>query len=281
MDEGFVDLRYGGERDPSAESFWPSFTDIMMVVLMIFMIASTILMMRNWELVRELRSTLESEREAEALALTATRTSATLEERLVDAQHEISELRIQLLRASEEQQAALRHVERALAMVDGVILLVDASEGPLPQPRFVLGKALARQMPVVLVINKIDRPDARIEAVIDETGYLPHHAARARAQPDHPTPSRPDAAAGPRDPTGRKRQARLQLARVDRLGNVLRQRPSAYARGAGSHGPQHRRPLSLRDALRGLTFDRERALGSPAVRARREPHRHGDRRDEQ
>jgi chromosome segregation ATPase len=110
MDEGFVDLRYGGERDPAADSFWPSFTDIMMVVLMIFMIASTILMLRNWELVHELRSTLEAEREAEALALTATRTSATLEERLVDAQQEISELRIQLLRASEEQQAADRQL---------------------------------------------------------------------------------------------------------------------------------------------------------------------------
>jgi chromosome segregation ATPase len=108
MDEGFIDLRYGGERDTSSESFWPSFTDIMMVVLMIFMIASTILMMRNWELVRELRTTLEAEREAEALALSATRTSETLEERLANAQHEISELRIQLLRASEERQASSR-----------------------------------------------------------------------------------------------------------------------------------------------------------------------------
>jgi len=59
-------------------------------------------------------------------------------------------------------------VERSLNMVDGAILLVDASEGPLPQTRFVLKKALARRMPIILVINKIDRGDARIEEVINE-----------------------------------------------------------------------------------------------------------------
>ena len=63
-------------------------------------------------------------------------------------------------------------VERGLAMVDGVVLLVDASEGPLPQTRFVLRKALAARMPVVLVINKVDRPDARIAEVVDETYEL-------------------------------------------------------------------------------------------------------------
>src|SRR5438132_9097441 len=59
-------------------------------------------------------------------------------------------------------------VERALAMVDGVMLLVDASEGPLPQTRFVLKKALEAGLPPVVCINKIDRPDARIAAVLDE-----------------------------------------------------------------------------------------------------------------
>ncbi|MDA8040188.1 MAG: translational GTPase TypA, partial [Actinomycetota bacterium] len=59
-------------------------------------------------------------------------------------------------------------VERALAMVDGVLLLVDASEGPLPQTRFVLRKALERRLPVVAVINKIDRPDSRPKEVVDE-----------------------------------------------------------------------------------------------------------------
>ena len=63
-------------------------------------------------------------------------------------------------------------VERGLEMVDGVLLLVDASEGPLPQTRFVLGKALDKGLPVVLVINKVDRPDSRIAAVLDEVYEL-------------------------------------------------------------------------------------------------------------
>jgi len=63
-------------------------------------------------------------------------------------------------------------VERALTMVDGVLLLVDASEGPLPQTRFVLRKALESHLPVILVINKIDRSDARIKQVVDEVYAL-------------------------------------------------------------------------------------------------------------
>jgi len=59
-------------------------------------------------------------------------------------------------------------VERGLTMVDGVLLLVDASEGPLPQTRFVLRKALESRLPVILVVNKVDRPDARIAEVVDE-----------------------------------------------------------------------------------------------------------------
>jgi len=63
-------------------------------------------------------------------------------------------------------------VERGLTMVDGVLLLVDASEGPLPQTRFVLRKALEAKLPVILVVNKVDRPDARIAEVVDEVYEL-------------------------------------------------------------------------------------------------------------
>jgi GTP-binding protein len=63
-------------------------------------------------------------------------------------------------------------VERGLSMVDGIVLLVDASEGPLPQTRFVLRKALNADLPVVLVVNKVDRSDARITEVVDETYEL-------------------------------------------------------------------------------------------------------------
>src|SRR6188508_3352962 len=59
-------------------------------------------------------------------------------------------------------------VERGITMVDGVLLLVDASEGPLPQTRFVLRKTLEARLPVILVVNKVDRPDARISEVVDE-----------------------------------------------------------------------------------------------------------------
>ncbi|MDO5668668.1 MAG: translational GTPase TypA [Corynebacterium sp.] len=63
-------------------------------------------------------------------------------------------------------------VERALSMVDGVVLLVDASEGPLPQTRFVLGKALAAKMPVIILVNKTDRSDARIDEVVEDAQDL-------------------------------------------------------------------------------------------------------------
>src|SRR2546421_11991447 len=63
-------------------------------------------------------------------------------------------------------------VERGLTMVDGALLLVDASEGPLPQTRFVLRKALEARLPIILVVNKVDRPDARVAEVVDEVYEL-------------------------------------------------------------------------------------------------------------
>ena len=77
-------------------------------------------------------------------------------------------------------------VERGLEMVDGVLLLVDASEGPLPQTRFVLRKALQKRLPVVLVVNKVDRPDARIGEVLDETYELFLDLDADEAQIDFP-----------------------------------------------------------------------------------------------
>ena len=74
-------------------------------------------------------------------------------------------------------------VERALAMVDGVLLLVDASEGPLPQTRFVLRKTLEAHLPVILVVNKVDRPDARI-ARGRRRGVRALHRPRRRRAPD-------------------------------------------------------------------------------------------------
>jgi GTP-binding protein len=77
-------------------------------------------------------------------------------------------------------------VERGLTMVDGVLLLVDASEGPLPQTRFVLRKALEARLPIILVVNKVDRPDARIGEIVDETYELFLDLDADEAQIDFP-----------------------------------------------------------------------------------------------
>src|ERR1044071_5211449 len=77
-------------------------------------------------------------------------------------------------------------VERGLSMVDGVVLLVDASEGPLPQTRFVLRKALAARLPVILCVNKTEPPDARIGEVVDEVYGLFFDLDAAEDQIDFP-----------------------------------------------------------------------------------------------
>src|SRR5213082_972444 len=77
-------------------------------------------------------------------------------------------------------------VERGLTMVDGVLLLVDASEGPLPQTRFVLRKALEQRLPVILVVNKVDRPDARGGEVVNEVYELFLDLDADEAQIDFP-----------------------------------------------------------------------------------------------
>jgi len=105
MDDAFIDLRRTSGEETGGDTFWPSFTDIMMVIVMIFMIASTVLVLRNWELVQELRATIEAEHQAAALARSMTETSATLEEQLAQAQHINSEMRMQLMRGDENRQS--------------------------------------------------------------------------------------------------------------------------------------------------------------------------------
>jgi GTP-binding protein len=161
-------------------------------------------------------------------------------------------------------------VERGLAMVDGVLLLVDASEGPLPQTRFVLRKALESRLPVILIVNKIDRPDARADAVVDETYelfldldadesqiefpivYCNARAGIAGAEPDQLAPDlRPLFEAivahipAPSYDDGHPLQAlvtnldsspyvgRLALCRV-RNGEIVRGKPVAWCRADGS-----------------------------------------------
>ena len=99
MNEEFIDLRQG---HLSSESFWPSFTDIMMVVVIIFLLTSMLLMVKNWELLDQLRNSMAAEEQAVKIINDTSQENATLEEQLAHAQNEISMLRMQLLQASEQ-----------------------------------------------------------------------------------------------------------------------------------------------------------------------------------
>lgn len=117
MSDEFVDLR---RSHLSSESFWPSFTDIMMVVVMIFLLTSMILMVRNWELLDQLRNSMAAEEEAAKMVHDTSEENATLEEQLAQAQNEISMLRMQLMQASEQNQtleSALDDKEQQIVIV--------------------------------------------------------------------------------------------------------------------------------------------------------------------
>jgi chromosome segregation ATPase len=101
VNDDFIDLRSG---NLSSESFWPSFTDIMTVVVMIFLITSVVLMVRNWELIDQLRTSLLAEQKASEMIRSTTEVNATLEEQLAQAQHEISVLRMQLMQTNEDNE---------------------------------------------------------------------------------------------------------------------------------------------------------------------------------
>jgi hypothetical protein len=110
MDGGFVDLRLNQRDGQGEDSFWPSFTDIMTVIVMIFMLAMVILLLRNMELLSQLRATMEAEQQAAELARTTGEENATLEEKLIAREYELSMLRMQLMRMeenAEQQEAAI------------------------------------------------------------------------------------------------------------------------------------------------------------------------------
>ena len=117
MNEEFVDLRQG---HLSSESFWPSFTDIMMVVVIIFLLTSMLLMVKNWELLDQLRNRMAAEEQAVKIINDTSQENATLEEQLAHAQNEISMLRMQLLQASEQANqlnVELESKDRQIIMV--------------------------------------------------------------------------------------------------------------------------------------------------------------------
>lgn len=110
MDGGFIDLRLNQRDGQGDDSFWPSFTDIMTVIVMIFMLAMVILLLRNMELLSQLRATMEAEQQAAELARTTGEENATLEEKLIAREYELSMMRMQLMRMeenAEQQEAAI------------------------------------------------------------------------------------------------------------------------------------------------------------------------------
>ncbi|MEA3411354.1 MAG: hypothetical protein U9R74_07425 [Pseudomonadota bacterium] len=120
--DGFVDLRANNDSAADGnESFWPSFTDIMTVIVMIFLLASTVLILRNWELVSELRATITAEREASAQVRSATKANITLEEQLAQAEHQISVMRMWLMQAREDNEDNLKRLSEKDAQLATVI----------------------------------------------------------------------------------------------------------------------------------------------------------------
>ena len=103
-ENGFIDLRLNRQGQQNQDSFWPSFTDIMTVVVMIFMIAMVILLLRNMELVRQLRATMEAERQAMELARSTGQEKDSLAIKLITAENELSMLRIKLMQLEELRQ---------------------------------------------------------------------------------------------------------------------------------------------------------------------------------
>jgi len=110
MDDSFIDLRLNQRTVSAEDSFWPSFTDIMTVIVMIFLLAMVILLMRNMELVNQLRDTMEAQRQAMELAQTTGAENETLEEKLIARENELSMMRMQMMRMeeqAEQQEAAI------------------------------------------------------------------------------------------------------------------------------------------------------------------------------
>ena len=165
MDEGFIDLRQNHEAGTGSDSFWPSFTDIMMVVVMIFMIASTVLMLRNWELVEKLRATIEAEYAAMALARSASETSATLEEQLAQAQHANTEMRMQLMRMTEHNDT----LSEQLSGQEQQLLVLEADNqqlaASLQKYRF---DALLNDDQLKQARDEVNTLQQRMQQVLDE-----------------------------------------------------------------------------------------------------------------
>lgn len=167
--DGFVDLRRSSQPDSVHDSFWPSFTDVMMVVVMIFIMASLIMVVKNWDLVAELRATIHAEREAREIARNTDATNKTLAEELAEVQHQLSELRMQLMRVREESKMKSRLIderdEQLIAINEEVRELAGKLESA-SRERASLDESL------VHLQSQHDEKARQLEALADEHGAL-------------------------------------------------------------------------------------------------------------
>ena len=155
----------------------------------------------------------------------------------------------------------------ALTMVDGVLLLVDASEGPLPQTRFVLRKALEARLPVILVVNKVDRPDARIAEVVDEVYELFLDLDADEDQIEFPivyTNAKAGWASLDPGDAGRETSSRCSTCCVEHI-PAPELRPRAPAAGAGHEPRRLALPRPPRDLPRAPRRRSARASRSPGA----------------
>ena len=172
----FVDLRTNGSADSSHGGFWPSFTDIMMVVVMIFMFASVVLIMRNWDLVQELRTTMEAERLAEEMARNVSETNATLEEQLAQAQYQLSELRMQNMQLSEantRQTETLASKEKELLELGGKLRDTEGALQRESRQRATLEEQLTKSQGDLALLNEqYAQQQQRLSSISDQLSDL-------------------------------------------------------------------------------------------------------------
>jgi len=147
MDNSFIDLRLNSQSNQGDDSFWPSFTDIMTVIVMIFLLAMVILLLRNMELLSQLRTTMEAEQQAMELARTTGEENETLEERLIAREHDITMLRMELMQLrerSEEQEEAISSQRFQITNLSRERDELDSKANLLSRERNLLSTQLTR-----------------------------------------------------------------------------------------------------------------------------------------
>ena len=172
MDDSFIDLRLNARGAQGEDSFWPSFTDIMTVIVMIFLLAMVILLLRNMELLSQLRATIEAEQQAMELVRTTGEENETLEERLIAREHELTMLRMQLMQMrerSEEQEAAISSQRFQISQLSRERDELDSKVNQLSQERTLLNTQITRlTQESARQQNLISEANRNIETLTDD-----------------------------------------------------------------------------------------------------------------